>query len=206
MGSPFFLSDFFLHEKGLQDFMYFRCMNKKLKLDELGRMKNDEFKSAKKIPLVLVLDNIRSGLNVGSVFRSSDAFRVQEVMLCGICAQPPHRDILKSALGATEVVDWTYHESSSAAITQLKERGFKLAAIEQAENSCSLENWEPKGDEKWAVIFGNEVKGVQQELIDASDLCIEIPQFGTKHSLNISVCAGMILWQYMLKCGLNEIK
>lgn len=180
-------------------------MNKKLKLDELGRMKDEAFKSSKKIPLVLVLDNIRSGLNVGSVFRSADAFRVEEIMLCGICAQPPHRDILKSALGASEVVKWSYYRSSMDAIKQLQDRAFKIASIEQAENSCSLENWSPEGNEKWAVIFGNEVKGVQQELIDHSDLCIEIPQFGTKHSLNISVCAGMILWHYMLKCGLQEI-
>lgn len=180
-------------------------MNRKTKNAELGRLSEGAFAMAKKVPLTIILDNIRSGLNVGSVFRTGDAFRIEEIILCGICAQPPHRDILKSALGATKTVKWTYFESTEEAIAKAKENGCKVAAVEQAEKAISLEKWEPTKGEKWAVIFGNEVKGVKQEAVDASDMCIEIPQFGTKHSLNISVCMGMVAWQYMRACGLQEL-
>ena len=179
-------------------------MNKKLKNAELGRLKETEYAQSEKLPLTIVLDNIRSGLNIGSVFRTSDAFRLEQVLLCGICAQPPHRDILKSALGASSTVDWTYHESTLDAVNSLKEEGYRIGSIEQAEDSLDLQNWKPGINEKWAVVMGNEVKGVQQEIVDASDLCIEIPQFGTKHSLNISVCTGMVAWQYMIECGISQ--
>lgn len=168
-------------------------MNKKLKLEELGRISVDDFKSTEKIPVVVVLDNIRSGNNVGSVFRTSDAFLVEKIYLTGITAQPPHRDIQKTALGATESVNWEYREDVVALVKDLQLDGYVAVSIEQAEKTTSLNDWSPEG-KKIALIVGNEVKGVTQEVVDLSDECVEIPQFGTKHSLNVSVCTGIVLW------------
>lgn len=169
---------------------------KKLKLEELGRVDVATFKSTTKTPIVIVLDNIRSMNNIGSVFRSADAFAVEAVYLCGITAQPPHREIEKTALGATESVQWKYFESTHLAIQELKQNSYQIAAIEQVQNSVSLAKLAVDTNEKYALVFGNEVMGVDQEVINQSDLCIEIPQFGTKHSFNISVTAGIVLWEF----------
>ncbi len=169
---------------------------KKLKLEELGRVDVATFKSTTKTPIVIVLDNIRSMNNIGSVFRSADAFAVEAVYLCGITAQPPHREIEKTALGATESVQWKYFESTHLAIQDLKQNNFQIAAIEQVQNSVSLAKLAVDTNEKYALVFGNEVMGVDQEVINQSDMCIEIPQFGTKHSFNISVTAGIVLWEF----------
>jgi 23S rRNA (guanosine2251-2'-O)-methyltransferase len=168
---------------------------KKLSMDELNRLSREEFKQAKKAPIVVVLDNVRSMHNVGSIFRTSDAFAIEKLYLCGITARPPHRDIEKAALGATESVDWEYAEDTLVLINKLKSEGYTILSIEQAENSISLENYSVNKSEKYAIIFGNEVEGVQQEVINASNACIEIPQFGTKHSFNVSVTAAIVLWQ-----------
>jgi 23S rRNA (guanosine2251-2'-O)-methyltransferase len=163
-------------------------------MDELGRMSVTEFKQASKHPIIVVLDNIRSMHNVGSVFRTADAFLAEAICLCGYTPQPPHRDIHKTALGATETVDWMYFPTTLEAVKGLKERGYKLFAVEQTEGSISLEKFDAK-DEKIAIVFGNEVGGVDADVIKLCDGCIEIPQFGTKHSLNISVAAGIVLWK-----------
>lgn len=170
---------------------------KKLTLKELNRVSVADFQSMKKSPVVLVLDNIRSALNVGSAFRTGDAFAVEKVMLCGITAQPPHREILKTAIGATASVSWEYHEDTLAAITQLKGQGYQLVAVEQAAGSKTLEDFSFLEENKYALIFGNEVTGVAQPVMDVVDHCIEIPQFGTKHSLNISVSIGVVLWEFI---------
>ena len=172
-------------------------MNRKLKLQELNRIDIGEFKSASKLPLVIVLDNIRSLNNIGSVFRTSDAFRIEKILLCGITAKPPHRDIQKTALGATETVEWGYYENTIDCIQELKQEGYEIASIEQAENTTFLHEYQPKN--KVAIVMGNEVKGVDQQVIDVSDVCIEIPQFGTKHSLNVSVCTGIVVWNIFNK-------
>ena len=170
---------------------------RKLKITELNRLSPAEFKAAGKIPLLVVLDNVRSLHNVGSVFRTSDAFLVESVYLCGITATPPHPEIHKTALGAENTVDWKYFESTREAVLELKEQGYILLGIEQAENSLMLDELKlPAG--KYAVILGNEVKGVEQSVLDLCDHCIEIPQFGTKHSLNVSVAAGIIIWEFFL--------
>lgn len=163
-------------------------------MDELGRMSVDEFKQARKNPVMIVLDNIRSMHNVGSVFRTADAFLSEGICLCGYTPQPPHRDIHKTALGATETVDWMYFPTTVEAVQGLKERGYKIFAIEQVEGSVSLEKFTHTND-KTAVVFGNEVEGVDSEVIKLCDGCIEIPQLGMKHSLNISVAAGIVLWE-----------
>jgi tRNA G18 (ribose-2'-O)-methylase SpoU len=168
---------------------------KKLSMDELNRLSPEEFKQAKKSPIVVVLDNVRSMHNVGSIFRTSDAFAIEKLYLCGITARPPHRDIEKAALGATESVDWEYAENTLILITKLKSEGYTILSIEQAEHSISLENYKVSATEKYAIIFGNEVEGVAQEVISNSNACIEIPQFGTKHSFNVSVTAAIVLWQ-----------
>ncbi|MDF1672395.1 MAG: RNA methyltransferase [Vicingaceae bacterium] len=173
-------------------------MNRKLKNEELNRINVEEFKSVKKTPIIIVLDNIRSLNNIGSVFRISDAFLIEAIYLCGITAQPPHRDIQKTALGATESVDWKYYNTTIEAIQELKTNNYKIASIEQAENSIMLNEFNPV-NEKIAVVFGNEVKGVEQEVINQSDLVIEIPQYGTKHSLNISVSCGVVIWDLFNK-------
>ena len=174
-------------------------MHRKLKNEELNRISIDEFKATEKTPIIIVLDNIRSLNNIGSVFRSADAFLIEAVYLCGITAQPPHREIQKTALGATDSVRWQYFESTTEALKQLKDNNYKIAAIEQAENSVMLNEFSLSKKEKLAVIFGNEVKGVEQTAIDLSDVVIEIPQHGTKHSLNISVSAGIVIWELFNK-------
>lgn len=171
---------------------------KKLSMDELNRLSTEEFKSAEKTKVVIILDNIRSMHNVGSVFRTSDAFAVEKIILCGITARPPHRDIEKSALGATASVLWEYEESTLEAVQKLKENGYQIISIEQTENSHTLEDFEFSYHQPYAIIFGNEVDGVQQEVINQSNHCIEIPQFGTKHSFNVSVTAGIVMWQVFI--------
>ena len=182
-------------------------MNRKLANEELGRPNVKEFKQLEKHPIVVVLDNIRSLNNIGSVFRTADAFAVKAIYLCGITAQPPHREINKTALGATESVDWKYFENTTAAVEALKSDGYLICSIEQAEDSVYLNDFAIQENEKIAVIMGHEVKGVQQEIINLSDVVIEIPQKGTKHSLNISVSTGVILWDLVTKIeALNSIK
>ena len=177
---------------------------RKLKNSELGRLNIEEFKSVDKIPLIVILDNIRSLNNIGSVFRTSDAFLVDKIYLCGITATPPHKDIHKTALGATESVDWEYVENIMDLIEKLKGANFKIVSIEQAKNSTGLQNFKVLKDHKYAVIFGNEVKGIRQKVVSCSDICLEIPQFGTKHSLNISVSCGVVLWDLFNKMKLQN--
>ncbi|MCF6182272.1 RNA methyltransferase [Lutibacter sp.] len=172
---------------------------RKLKNSELGRLNVDEFKKKDKTPIIVILDNVRSLNNIGSVFRTSDAFLIEKIYLCGITAKPPHKDIHKTALGATETVEWEYVEDTLILVEKLKSLKFKVLAIEQVENSIMLNNFTLEKNQKYAVIFGNEVKGVQQDVVSASDYCIEIPQFGTKHSLNISVSVGVVLWDLVKK-------
>jgi tRNA G18 (ribose-2'-O)-methylase SpoU len=164
-------------------------------MDELGRKSVQEFKQAQKTPVIAVLDNIRSMHNVGSVFRTADAFLIEAIFLCGYTPQPPHRDINKTALGATETVDWMFFQTTIDAVLALKNKGYKVYAIEQTEGSISLEKFSPAKDEKIAVVFGNEVEGVHDEVLRLADGSIEIPQSGMKHSLNISVAAGIVLWE-----------
>ena len=172
---------------------------RKLKNEELDRLTLDTFKSAKKTPLIIILDNVRSLHNIGSVFRTADAFLIEKIYLCGITAKPPHKDIRKTALGATESVAWKYVENTSDVINQLKKEGYQNIAIEQATKAKMLNEFEIRKEEKYALIFGNEVKGVNQEVINICDEVIEIPQYGTKHSLNISVCAGVVIWNFWSK-------
>lgn len=176
---------------------------RKLKNSELKRLNVEEFKQSEKIPLIVILDNIRSLNNIGSVFRTADAFLIEKIYLCGITAQPPHKEIHKTALGATETVDWKYEESTVELVKKLKNEGVQILSIEQTEASTSLETFIPSQESKYAVIFGNEVKGVSQEVVNASDNCIEIPQYGTKHSLNISVSCGIVLWDIFVKMKLK---
>jgi tRNA G18 (ribose-2'-O)-methylase SpoU len=167
---------------------------RKLKVTEMGRMSVAEYRASDKQPIVVVLDHVRSLYNVGSVFRSSDAFRIEGVALCGITARPPHPEIHKTALGAEESVSWKYFERTEDAVVWLKEQGYIVLAIEQCEGSTMLQDFERKAGRKYAVGLGNEVKGVQQQVVDMCDGCLEIPQYGTKHSLNVSVTAGIVLW------------
>ena len=171
-------------------------MNKKLKLWELNRVSEEDFKLQKKFPIIVILDSIRSLNNIGSFFRTSDAFNVEKIYLCGITATPPHRDIQKTALGATESVAWEHRTSIIDVINELKNQNIKICSIEQAEKTTLLQDVAKLPNEKFALVFGNEVDGVNQEVVDASDYIIEIPQFGTKHSLNVSVCAGVVLWEF----------
>jgi tRNA G18 (ribose-2'-O)-methylase SpoU len=170
---------------------------RKLKLEELNRLSTEDFKNASKNKIIIILDNVRSAMNVGSVFRTADAFLVEEIILTGITAQPPNREIQKTALGATETVDWRYFASTQECIEYLKEKKCKILAVEQSDSSIMLPDFEPNGDEKYALIFGNEVDGVSYDFIEQCDACIEIPQFGSKHSLNISVCAGIVIWHFV---------
>lgn len=172
---------------------------RKLKNSELGRLNVEAFKKTTKIPLIVILDNIRSLNNIGSVFRTSDAFLIEKIYLCGITAKPPHKDIHKTALGATESVEWEYIENTLTLVEQLQSEKVLIASIEQVESSIMLQDFNIHSNQKYAVVFGNEVKGVQQEVVSASNYCIEIPQFGTKHSLNISVSAGVVLWDLFKK-------
>lgn len=174
---------------------------RKIKNEELDRLDVAAFKAASKTPIILVLDNIRSLHNIGSVFRTADAFRVQEIVLCGITAQPPHKDIHKTALGATESVSWRYESDSLEAVKTLKEQGAEVIAVEQAEGAQSLESFTPKAHTTYALVFGNEVKGVAQEVVSAAHGVLEIPQYGTKHSLNVSVSVGVVVWQLFQKLG-----
>ena len=177
-------------------------MNRKKLVTEMGRIDRDAFAQAEKLPLVVVLDNVRSLHNVGSVFRTSDAFRVERIMLCGITATPPSAEIHKTALGAEDVVEWHYFESTMDAVAALREQGYRIYSIEQCQGSIALQDFVTMQGERYAVVFGNEVKGVQQVVVDASDGAIEIPQFGTKHSLNVSVTTGMVIWEFAKKLGL----
>ncbi len=179
---------------------------RKLKVTEMNRMTLDEFKHSDKIPLIVVLDEVRSLYNVGSVFRSSDAFRVESIYLCGITATPPNVEIHKTALGAEETVDWKYFKETQDAVDELKNKGYTVLSIEQVEHSTKLQNLQLDFAKKYAVIFGNEVKGVQQSIVDQCDGCIEIPQFGTKHSLNVSVTAGIVIWEFARQLIVNKNK
>ncbi len=172
---------------------------RKLLNEELGRKSTAEYKKAEKFPVTLVLDNVRSLNNIGSVFRTADGFLAEEVILCGITATPPHRDIRKTALGATESVPWRYYSDTKEAIHLLREKGYRILSVEQAEGSISLDTFIPDKGTKYALVFGHEIKGVSQEIVSMSDACIEIPQFGTKHSFNISVSVGIVLWDFFIK-------
>ena len=172
---------------------------RKLKNSELDRLSVDEFKQSDKTPIIVILDNIRSLNNIGSVFRTSDAFLIEKIYLCGITAKPPHKDIHKTALGSTETVDWEYVNDTLALVEKLKAQNIKIISIEQAENATMLNEFQPEADTTYAIVFGNEVKGVQQEIVTASDVVIEIPQYGTKHSLNISVSASVVIWDMLCK-------
>jgi len=177
---------------------------RKLKNSELGRKSVNEYKKADKSPIIVVLDNVRSMNNIGSVFRTADAFLVQAVHLCGITAKPPHKDIQKTALGATESVPWKYYKTTIETIKQLKDDGYIIISVEQAEEAITPSDFVVKKGGKYAVIFGHEVRGVGQEVVDLSDYCIEIPQFGTKHSFNISVSAGIVLWELFNRLNFNK--
>ena len=176
----------------------------KLKLEDLNRVDVEEFKQQDKAPIVLVLDNVRSMLNVGAIFRTADAFAIQEVILCGITAQPPHREIEKAALGATKSVDWKYFSTTKIAVDSLKKDNYYILAIEQAKGSTMLHHFRPETSQKYALILGNEVEGVDQEIMTIVDNCLEIPQFGTKHSLNIATTAGIVVWDLITKTILKR--
>ena len=168
-------------------------------MDELNRLSVEEFKETDKFPYILILDDIRSMNNIGSVFRTADAFKVEKIYLCGITATPPHREIQKTALGADETVGWEYIQDVLTLVKDLQKSGYKVAAVEQVEKSVSLLDFQPQNNEKYAFIFGNEVFGVNQAVLDQADFCLEIPQYGTKHSLNISVTAGVVAWDFISK-------
>jgi len=172
---------------------------RKLDVSELGRLSVEEFKKKEKIPLTIVLDNVRSANNVGSVFRTSDAFLVEAIHLCGITATPPNKEIQKTALGATESVTWEKYSNTTDSINILKQDGYFVCAVEQVEDSISLTDITFETDTKVAIVLGNEVNGVDQNVVDLCDACVEIPQFGTKHSLNVSVCAGITIWEFFKK-------
>ncbi len=172
---------------------------RKLGMEELNRKSVDEFRCAEKIPVVVILENIRSAYNVGSVFRTADAFLIEAIYICGYTAKPPHKEITKTALDAQNSVDWKYFENSKLAIAGLKKQGYKIYAIEQVTNSLSLEKFSEVNENKIAFVFGNEVSGIEQKTIELCDGCVEIPQFGMKHSLNISVAAGIVLWEVVRK-------
>lgn len=172
---------------------------RKLKNSELDRLSIEGFKEAKKTPIIIILDNIRSLNNIGSVFRTSDAFLIEKIYLCGITAKPPHKDIHKTALGSTDTVNWEYIENTIHLVKKLKSEGVIVCSIEQAENATMLNDFKVESDTKYALVFGNEVKGVSQGVVSESDVVIEIPQFGTKHSLNISVSCGVVVWDLFSK-------
>ena len=170
-------------------------------MDELNRVTTEEFKAQEKIPLVVVMDNVRSMYNVGSVFRTCDAFSVERLLLCGITACPPHKEIAKTALGATESVDWAHYATTVEAVTELKQQGYKVWAVEQVDTSMMLDRMEVSGDEKTAIVLGNEVFGVDDEVLALCDGAIEIPQNGTKHSLNVSIAGGIVIWEFFKRMG-----
>ncbi len=175
---------------------------RKLKNSELDRLSVSDFKNAKKTPLIIILDNIRSLNNIGSIFRTSDAFLIEKIYLCGITATPPNKDIHKTALGSTDTVHWEYAKNTMDVIKRLKQNDVKICSVEQAEHATMLNDFKPEPHAAYALVFGNEVKGVDQDVVTASDLVIEIPQFGTKHSLNISVSAGVVIWDVFSKLSL----
>lgn len=177
---------------------------RKLKLEELNRLSVDDFREVEKTPMVLVLDNVRSALNVGSAFRTADAFALKKVVLCGITAQPPHREILKTALGATESVEWEYHKNVDEAIVALRSENYQIWAAEQAAERTWLQDFPLPAKQPLAIVFGNEVTGVSQAVMDVADGAIEIPQFGTKHSLNVSVSVGIVVWELFRRLRLNS--
>ena len=172
-------------------------MFRKLATHQLNRLTIYQYQQLEKKPIAIVLDNVRSLNNVGSIFRTSDGFGIEKIYLCGITGTPPHRDIHKTALGAENSMAWEHVESTVALCQQLKAEGYQLMAIEQAEGSVSLKDFKLQANEKWAIIFGNEVDGVHNDVLALCDACVEIPQFGTKHSFNVSVCAGIILWELL---------
>ena len=176
---------------------------KKLKNSELNRISIEEFKNSSKTPIKVILDNIRSAHNVGSIFRTCDAFLIDEIILCGITASPPNKEIRKTALGSSDSVKWSYFENSKEAIQELKKEKFQIISIEQADKSTKLEDFNVNSKKKYALIFGNEIKGVNQKLIDMSDVVVEIPQFGTKHSFNVSVSVGIVIWDFFSKIKAN---
>ena len=165
-------------------------------MEQLNRLSVDDYKKIEKTPITIVLDNVRSALNVGAVFRTCDAFKIEKIVLCGISACPPNNEIRKTAIGAEQSVEWKYEKQTINAVENLKQQGYLIVAVEQAVNSLSLNNLQTINSEKIALIFGNEVNGVSQEIMDVCDQCVEIPQFGTKHSLNISVSAGIVIWEF----------
>lgn len=169
------------------------------KIIDLHRISVEEFKETKKTPLAIILDNVRSLNNIGSVFRTSDAFLVESICLCGISATPPNVEIHKTALGAEASVDWKYFETTQDAVAYMKEKGFSICAVEQAENSIMLDELKLNKEKKYCLVLGNEVKGVQQEVVNLCDFCVEIPQRGTKHSLNVSVATGIVIWEFFKK-------
>jgi tRNA G18 (ribose-2'-O)-methylase SpoU len=177
---------------------------RKLRNEELDRLSIEEFKASAKMPLTVVLDNVRSLNNIGSIFRTCDGFRVQKLVLCGISTPPPHRDIYKTALGAENSVAWEYFGNTPDAIESLKKEGYNIASVEQAENSIPLDKYMPPEDKLLALVFGHEIKGVSQSVVNMSDSCIEIPQYGSKHSFNISVSVGIVLWDISLKIGIPD--
>jgi len=179
---------------------------RKIPNDELPRTTVEEYRNSRKFPVIIVLDNIRSMNNIGSVFRTADAFRTEAIYLCGITAQPPHREIRKTALGATESVPWKYFENTVDALESLRQDGYILMAIEQVEGGHYLESYVPDSGKKYALVFGHEIHGVNQEVVDLCDECIEIPQFGTKHSFNIVVSTGIVLWDFYTKLGFGSDK
>lgn len=174
-------------------------MNRKLPNSELDRKTIGEFKQSAKTPLIIILDNVRSLHNIGSVFRTADAFLIEKIYLCGITASPPHRDITKTALGATKTVVWEHRENALQLIDELQQQNIKILAVEQAEQAIMLNGFEPQNDTTYAIVFGNEVKGVQQEIVNRAAAVLEIPQLGTKHSLNIAVSAGIVIWDLFVK-------
>lgn len=176
---------------------------KKLKQEELGRISIREFKEAKKIPLCVILDNVRSLHNVGSAFRTADAFRIEKIYLTGITGKPPHREIQKTALGATESVNWEYFEKPAEAVMKLRNEGYRIIVIEQTTESKPLQEFDPEISSKYCMVFGNEIRGVSEEVISIADLAVDIPQNGTKHSLNISVCLGIVIWEMYRKLNLQ---
>jgi tRNA G18 (ribose-2'-O)-methylase SpoU len=175
---------------------------KKLKLEELGRISVSEFKEVKKIPVAIILDNVRSLHNVGSAFRTADAFRIEKIFLTGITGTPPHREIQKTALGATESVVWEYAESTAAVVSRLRQEGYTIVAVEQTDTSTPLQEFRAVSGEHYALVFGNEIHGVSDDVIELADIALEIPQTGTKHSLNISVCVGIVAWEMYRALGL----
>lgn len=178
---------------------------RKIKNSELNRLSLEGFKAAKKSPLIVILDNVRSLNNVGSIFRSADAFRIQHIYLCGITATPPHKDIQKTALGSTEAVNWSYAKDTLAVVEKLQSVNVKVMAIEQAENATMLQDFYPNNQSIYALVFGHEIKGVNQAVVNQCDGVIEIPQFGTKHSLNIAVSGGVVLWDLFSKMNQSKI-